>query len=74
MDTKTIGDASGRIWHTLAEHGPLSVPSLAKTTRLAPNVVHAAIGWLAREGKLEFTQEGKGVVVSLTPAETSRRS
>ena len=59
-----IGDAAGQIWHALTS-GPQTVASLKKSVDAPGDLVPAAIGWLAREGKLKFDSTGRSVTVSL---------
>ena len=59
-----IGDTAGQIWHALAT-GPQTVASLKKSIDAPGDLVPAALGWLAREGKLSFDNNGRSVTVSL---------
>ena len=56
-----IGEAAGRIWQYLAEHGETTLRQLQRGTRLPERLLHMGIGWLAREDKLYFVQE-RGIV------------
>ncbi|HEY5869546.1 MAG TPA: winged helix-turn-helix domain-containing protein [Candidatus Tectomicrobia bacterium] len=56
-----IGEAAGRIWQYLAEHGETTLRQLQRGTRLPERLLHMGIGWLAREDKLCFVQE-RGIV------------
>jgi hypothetical protein len=56
-----IGEAAGRIWQYLAEHGATTLRQLQRGTTLSERLLHMGIGWLAREDKLSFVQE-RGVV------------
>jgi hypothetical protein len=56
-----IGEAAGRIWQYLAEHGETTLRQLQRGTTLPERLLHMGIGWLAREDKLSFVQE-RGVV------------
>jgi hypothetical protein len=56
MDTQ-IGEAAGRIWHYLAEHGETTVRQLQRGTTLPERLVLMGVGWLAREDKLCLVQE-----------------
>jgi NDP-sugar pyrophosphorylase family protein len=73
MDTTTIGHAAGLIWKYLSENsGKSKNPTLAELQKLkgiGKDDALAAIGWLAREGKLLFKQEGRTTRVQLTPSE-----
>lgn len=67
MNHDTIGEAAGSVWRRLAEKGDagLSFAEIKKIPGLTGDEVMAAIGWLAREGKLAFRVEGRKVSVSL---------
>ena len=56
-----IGEAAGRIWKYLAEHGETTLRQLQRGTTLPERLLHMGIGWLAREDKLYFVQE-RGIV------------
>ena len=60
MDTE-IGEAAGRIWQYLAEHGEVTLRQLQRGTTLPERLLHMGVGWLAREDKLCFKQE-RGVL------------
>lgn len=62
MDVQSIGNCAGVIWELLnGEHRKWSYSEIKKSTGLSDREINAAIGWLAREGKLyiEETQQGK---------------
>ncbi len=48
------GYSAGKVWNELNTHGPLNEKDLIKNTRLPKNNIYAAIGWLARENKIQF--------------------
>jgi hypothetical protein len=48
------GYSAGKVWKELSTHGPLNEKDLLKNTRLPKNNIHAAIGWLARENKIQY--------------------
>ncbi len=60
-----IGDAAGKVWHALHKDGSLSIARLVETVELNRDLVMQAIGWLAREGKLHFTETKRGRLLSL---------
>jgi hypothetical protein len=62
--TDVIGEAAGKIWHFLNENGEASVNKITVETELNKNDVQRAIGWLAKEGKIDI--ELKGRVETLT--------
>lgn len=59
-----IGNNAGVVWNALRE-GALEIKALKKETKLTEKDLYAALGWLAREGKVQFTEEGKDLFVSL---------
>ena len=59
-----IGDVAGLVWRTLAAQGPLSYAKLVKATGASRDAVMQAVGWLAREDKLEF-EDGRTLKVGL---------
>jgi hypothetical protein len=63
-----IGETAGSVWHELSEKGPLSVAKLVDSIGGNRDVVMQAIGWLAREGKIEITENKRGKTVSLVEA------
>lgn len=54
-----IGTAAGQIWQALVDKGELTLPQLKKATGLDAPLLDWALGWLAREDKLNFVLEGK---------------
>lgn len=49
-----IGEAAGAVWHALDENGPTTFAKLITKTGLSRDAVMQAIGWLAREEKIEI--------------------
>jgi len=64
MET-TIGEAAGQIWAYLQAHGAQSERHLRRGTRLSERLLYMGIGWLAREGKLVFVQDGRVLKLQL---------
>lgn len=60
-----IGDTAGVVWNVLAEEGPLSMAKLVKAVGEPRDTVMQALGWLARENKIEIEEEGRRRIVSL---------
>jgi hypothetical protein len=46
MDTE-IGEAAGRIWQYLMEHGEVTLRQLQRGTTLPERLLHMGVGWLA---------------------------
>jgi len=61
-----IGTNAGLVWKALNENGKMDVKALKRATKIrAEKNLYAAFGWLAKEGKVEFTEEGKNLFVEL---------
>ena len=60
-----IGEAAGSIWHTLDEEGSLSITALKKQIEVPDAVFYMALGWLAREDKVDIEPEGSSYRVQL---------
>ena len=56
MNTETIGTWAGSVWVALNEADVLGIKQLKKITKLKEKEIYAALGWLAREGKANFTE------------------
>lgn len=61
----TIGNAAGKVWEYLDKNGATSVSKVTKETGLSRNDVQRAIGWLAKEGNLNFEMDGRTELLSL---------
>jgi len=48
-----IGKEAGKIWRTLEIWGEVDVVSLSRLSRIVEHDVFTAVGWLAREGKVD---------------------
>jgi len=60
-----VGETAGKIWHLLNDEGPQTTSQLKKKFNGSGEVLGFALGWLAREGKVEITQDKKIVTVAL---------
>ncbi len=60
-----IGNAAGIIWHYLDQHGSSGLTAIKKHVNLPEPLVLMALGWLAREGKVTFTRDGRTLLVTL---------
>ncbi len=59
-----IGTSAGEIWRILQKNGEVAISKLPKMLKKSDSVVYQALGWLAREGKLEYRTEGRNTFVS----------
>ena len=65
-DTKLqVGETAGQLWHILNHEGPQTLTQLKKKLNGNAELVTFAIGWLAREDKVEITPDNKTVRVQL---------
>ena len=53
MEKQMIGENAGIVWRAL-DNNTLSWEELVKSTELNPMELACAIGWLAREDKIDF--------------------
>ncbi len=68
MNTETIGFNAGTVWGALNEANTLGIKQLKKATKLKEKDLYAALGWLAREGKVNITdnpEDEKDLLVTL---------
>ena len=65
LGTDQIGATAGAVWLLLTEQGDLSLATIKKEIAAPADLILAAIGWLAREEKLDFTVSGKNVKLAL---------
>jgi len=57
MEINNIGNNAGVIWNALNTNGKMTESKLKKETGLASADFYTALGWLAREGKLNVVVE-----------------
>ena len=64
-----IIEAAGKTWKTLAEKGESSIEQLSKIINEKEPITYQALGWLAREDKINYTIKNNKTFVSLVEAE-----
>jgi Mn-dependent DtxR family transcriptional regulator len=69
MKKDEIGEIAGRIWRTLGEKEKVRVSQLPEILKLKSDVVYQALGWLARENKINYNVKGSQTYVSLVDSE-----
>ena len=63
---ETIGNNAGLVWNVLSAKNGLSIKALKKATKIGKEKdLYAALGGLAREGKLSFEDDNDDVIVTL---------
>ena len=60
-----IGETAGMMWQYLEQNGSASVTGLAQELGVPRDLAMQAIGWLAREEKIDITEAGRTKTVSL---------
>jgi len=55
----TFGTNAGKVWQALNKIGTATPLMIRNETKLSPEEVFGALGWLAREGKLIQLKDGK---------------
>ncbi|HET8564663.1 MAG TPA: winged helix-turn-helix domain-containing protein [Candidatus Binatia bacterium] len=64
-EIKTIGETAGVVWSFLRSNGESTLSTLEKGVEAPKSMVSMAVGWLAREGKIELKDAKRSVRVSL---------
>lgn len=68
MNKEIIGLNAGKVWEALNAADAMGVKQLKKATKLKDKELFAALGWLAREDKIEIAvddEDEKEYIVSL---------
>jgi len=60
-----VGVTAGKVWHSLNDFGPQTVAQLKKKLNGSGELVGFALGWLAREDKIDISLEKKSFKVAL---------
>jgi hypothetical protein len=60
-----IGTTAGMIWRILKKNDEVAISKLPKIVGESESMTYQALGWLAREGKIEYRSEGRMTFVSL---------
>ncbi|NLY23481.1 MAG: winged helix-turn-helix domain-containing protein [Bacteroidales bacterium] len=60
-----IGINAGKVWAVLDENGRQNLKVIKKSAKLTDKDLYAALGWLAREGKIALEEVEKELFVSL---------
>lgn len=66
MTAQDIGQAAGSLWARLSDMPDgATLSALKKTPGIRSEEAVAAVGWLAREGKLRFEADGRKTIITL---------
>jgi hypothetical protein len=69
MNKEKIGHTAGQIWQILNTKGEVSLTQLPRLLKLTTDITYQALGWLAREDKVEYRTKAGKVYVSLAEKE-----
>ena len=61
MNKKQIGTNAGIIWNLLNNNQRWTAAKLKESSGLTEKEIYTAIGWLARENKIEIEQTARGI-------------
>jgi hypothetical protein len=64
-----IGVTAGKVWQVLKKEEEADISRLPRMVSEKPVIVNQALGWLAREGKLEYREQGERLFVALNQFE-----
>lgn len=62
---ENIGEVAGYVWRFLEDEGKSSLSAVNESVDVPRSRVNMAIGWLAREEKIEFVKDGRAVYLKL---------
>lgn len=68
INADIIGQWAGQVWEAVNEGDTLSTKQIKKIAKLKDKELFAALGWLAREGKVSFQtsdEDEKEILVQL---------
>lgn len=69
----TIGETAGKVYKALQGNSAKSIQAIQKEIRVSDEaLVNQSVGWLAREGKLDFKKNGGLTQIALVPSEIKR--
>lgn len=63
---ENIGIDAGKVWTRLEEKGRMNVRDLRRDIKLTERDTFAALGWLAKEGKIFLEKDGRDFYVELS--------
>ncbi len=64
-EVEKIGQTAGLVWNFLQSHGESTLTGLEKGVEAPKAMVSMAVGWLAREGKIEVKEDKRAARISL---------
>lgn len=64
-EVESIGVVAGVVWEYLSEHEPVTLSKLSREIDAPRDLVMQAVGWLGREGKIQFHKGTRSKLISL---------
>jgi Winged helix-turn-helix domain (DUF2582) len=65
ISAEQLGQVAGDVWRLLNNENGQNLTAIKKGIDAPNDLIVAAIGWLARENKLNFSNSGRSVMISL---------
>jgi hypothetical protein len=65
MEIIRLGYAAGKIWQVIDKNKIIKISDLKKITRMDIKDLYLALGWLARENKVQFFEKDRELAVTL---------
>jgi hypothetical protein len=66
LDIKAqVGETAGKVWELLSAEGPQTLAQIKKKIKNSNDLLPFALGWLAREDKVDIKQEKKTYHIQL---------
>lgn len=64
-----VGETAGAIWRYLNDQERVAITKLPKALQVKQTIAYQALGWLAREDKIEYQTEGNVTYIRLASTE-----
>ncbi|QDU11097.1 winged helix-turn-helix domain-containing protein [Gimesia aquarii] len=64
-EVESIGVVAGVVWEYLSENEPVTLSKLSREIDAPRDLVMQAVGWLGREGKIQFHKGTRSKLISL---------
>ena len=58
LEINEIGEDAGRVWDYVSSHEECTFSALKKGLKLSSEACAMALGWLAREGRIDMRRKG----------------
>jgi Mn-dependent DtxR family transcriptional regulator len=64
-----VGETAGAIWRYLNDQERVAITKLPKALQVKQTIAYQALGWLAREDKIDYQTEGNVTYIRLASTE-----